>query len=179
VLGSRLHLSCLDNAEFLLDGFRVQERRRTVLSTAFSSEFLLDGLMCRNDEERFSRLLSLPSFRSMVLCAGTTNNGSLDCFLFRVSTRRSRVQERRKTVLSTAFPSEFLLDGPVQERRRTVLSDLGLTRMARWVLLLLPTFYSCGPYSEVEHAVSSVVDLPWKSNTLIEAPGGGIARLFA
>jgi hypothetical protein len=138
----------------------------------------------------------------MVLCAGTTKNGSLDCFPFRVSARWSyvqerritvlstafsseflldgfRVQERRKTVLSTAFPSEFLLDGPVQERRRMVLSDLGLTRMSRWVLLLLPAFFSCGPYSEVEHAVSSVVDLPWKLNTLIEAPGGGIARLFA
>jgi hypothetical protein len=40
----------------------------TVLSTAFSSEFLLDGLVCRNDEKRFSRLLSLPSSCSMVLC---------------------------------------------------------------------------------------------------------------
>jgi hypothetical protein len=101
----------------------------TVLSTAFSSEFPLDGLVCRNDEERFSRLFSLPSFRSMVPCAGTTKNGSLDCFLFRVSARRSHVQERRKTVLSTAFRSEFLLDGPVQERQRTVLSNV-LTLMS-------------------------------------------------
>jgi hypothetical protein len=80
----------------------------------------------------------------MVLCAGTTKNGSLDCFLFRVSARWSRMQEQPRTVFSTAFPSEFPLDGLKYSRLARSFSD--------W--LLIPSQMlkvGSGPSQEVEH----------------------------